>query len=116
MGRKNPPFFSFFYAKAASLCLYPYYIAIGRLRQSETEKSAKKDSACDGKRSLSPYSVILIELERSRIELIIFALHVDELLMIAPLDDDAVLEHHDGVGISDSREPVRDDEHRSALH
>ena len=36
--------------------------------------------------------------------------------MVAPLDDPALVEHHDGVRVLDRRQAVRDDEHRPATH
>lgn len=36
--------------------------------------------------------------------------------MCAPLNDAAVVQHHDGVGVLDRGEPVGNDEHRAAFH
>ena len=36
--------------------------------------------------------------------------------MTAPLDDPAVIQHHNGVGVPDGGQAVGDDKDRSALH
>ena len=58
----------------------------------------------------------LFEFESARIKLIIHALLGDELLVVAPLDDPAVIENHNRVGVAHRGKPVGDDKHRSALH
>lgn len=56
------------------------------------------------------------ELEHAVVELVVHALLVQQLLVVAPLDDAAVIQHHDGVGVADRAEAVGDDKHRAALH
>ena len=40
----------------------------------------------------------------------------DELSVVSSLDYPSVLQHHDGVGVADGREPVSDDKYCPALH
>ena len=57
-----------------------------------------------------------LQLERAGIELVVHSLLGDQLLVVAALDDAAVVEHHDRVRVLDRRQPVSDDEHRPSLH
>ena len=57
-----------------------------------------------------------LQLERAGVELIVLSLFGDEFLVRAALDDPAVVEHHDSVGVLDGGEAVGDDEHRPAFH
>lgn len=67
-------------------------------------------------RNLTLRQFILIEFERARIKLIIFAFLLYKLFMRTALYDFSVFENHDRIGISYGGKPVSDDEHRPALH
>ena len=56
-------------------------------------------------------SFILLQLKRSGIELIIFAVFRDQLFMVAALDDMTELQHHNNVCVLNRGQAVRDDEH-----
>ena len=61
-------------------------------------------------------SFILLQLKRSGIELIIFAVFRDQLLMVAALDDMTELQHHNNVCVLNRGQTVRDNEHRTPVH
>ncbi len=48
------------------------------------------------------------------VELVVAAVLGQQILVVAPLNDTALLQNHNGLGVSDSGEPVSNDEH-SAL-
>ena len=50
------------------------------------------------------------------VELVVLAFEVEEFVMPTTLDDPAMVQHHDVVGVLDGREPVGDHESRAALH
>ena len=52
----------------------------------------------------------------ARVQLVIAALLGHQLFVVAALDDAALLHDHDGVGILNGRQPVRDDKYRAAFH
>ena len=54
---------------------------------------------------------ILLQLKRSGIELIIFAVFRDQLIMVAALDDMTELQHHNNVCVLNCGQAVRDNEH-----
>ena len=58
----------------------------------------------------------LFKLECTGVELVIGSFFRNQLFVAAAFDDAAVVEDHDDIGILDSRQAVRDDEHRAALH
>ena len=58
----------------------------------------------------------LLQLEGSGIELIIFAVFRDQLLMVTALDDMAELQHHNNVCVLNCGQAVRDNEHRTSVH
>ena len=61
-------------------------------------------------------SFCLIQFGFACIELVIAALEGEEVVVVAALDDLAVFQHHDGVGVSDGGEAVGDDEGGAVLH
>ncbi len=63
---------------------------------------------------MHPYT--LLQLKRPRIKLIIRSLLGDQLLVVASLDDAAVVEDHNDVGVHDGGESVCDDEHGASVH
>ena len=63
-----------------------------------------------------PFPKILFQLESARIKLIIHSFLRNQLFVGAALDNPAVIEHHDGVGVADGGKPVGDDKYLSALH
>ena len=58
----------------------------------------------------------LLELERTRVELIVNALLGDELVVASALNDLSVIEYHDDVRVLDRGQTVSDYEYRSSLH
>ena len=56
-----------------------------------------------------------LQLEHARVQLVVAALLLDELLMVAPLDDAALLQHQYQVGIPDGGQTVGDDKDGAAL-
>ena len=50
------------------------------------------------------------------VELVVAAVLGQQILVVAPLDDLALLQDHDGLGVADGGEPVGDDEHGAARH
>ena len=58
----------------------------------------------------------LLQLHRAGVQLVVLALLRDQLVMRTTLDDVAVVEHHDHVGIAHGGQAVGDDEDRTALH
>ena len=65
---------------------------------------------------MPPPIFCLFQLECAGVELIVGAPFGDELFVASALDDAAVVEDHDNVGVLDGGQTVRDDEHRAALH
>jgi len=63
-----------------------------------------------------PGLCILFQFKYTGIKLIIGALLGNEVIMGAPLDDPALVQHHDAVGIHDGGKAVGNDEDRAALH
>ncbi len=59
---------------------------------------------------------MLVELESARIQLIVRAFFLDQIVVVATLDDPALFEDHDRVRVLDRRQTMRDDEHRTARH
>ena len=59
---------------------------------------------------------VLFEFQPACIKLIVLSVLSDKLFVVSALDYPSVLKHHDHVGIADRREPVRDNENRSAVH
>ena len=59
---------------------------------------------------------ILLEFHGSGVELVVLALLGDELIVGAALDDVAVVEHHDHVGVAHGGQAVGDHEDGAALH
>ena len=59
---------------------------------------------------------ILLEFHGSGVELVVLALLGDELVVGAALDDVAVVEHHDHVGVAHGGQAVGDHEDGAALH
>ena len=57
---------------------------------------------------------VLFEFQPACIKLIVLSVLSDKLFVVSALDYPSVLKHHDHVGIADRREPVRDNENRSA--
>ena len=58
----------------------------------------------------------LFQFESAGVELIVGALLSNQILMSAALDDMAVVQNHDTIGIHDGRKPMGDDKHRAAMH
>ena len=56
------------------------------------------------------------QLKCAGVQLIVFAFFLNQLRMTAALDDNAVIQHHDDVGIAHGGQTVRDDEHCAAFH
>ena len=64
----------------------------------------------------APWARGLVQFQRAGVELIVGALEFEQVVVRAALDDAAVVQHHDGVGVAHGREAVGDDEHGAALH
>ena len=62
-----------------------------------------------------PY-LVLFQFECAGIELVVGALLGDQIIVGTPLDDAAMVQDHDAVGVHDGAEAVRDDEYGSAMH
>ena len=58
----------------------------------------------------------LLQLHRAGVQLVVLALLRDQLVMRTTLDDVAMVEHHDHIGIAHGGQAVGDDEDRTALH
>ena len=58
----------------------------------------------------------LLQFHRAGVQLVVLALLRDQLVMRTTLDDVAVVEHHDHIGIAHGGQAVGDDEDRTALH
>ena len=58
----------------------------------------------------------LFQFKRTGIKLIVFAVLCDKLLVIAALDDLAVLQNHDRIRVADGGQPVRDDKGGAVFH
>ena len=58
----------------------------------------------------------LFQFECAGVELIVGALFGDQFVVVAALDNVAVIQNHDAVGVHDGAEAVGDDEDRTALH
>ena len=58
----------------------------------------------------------LIQLQRAGVQLIVRAFQFDEILVGAALDDAAVIQHHDSVGVAHGGETVCDDKHGTPGH
>ena len=58
----------------------------------------------------------LFELEGSGVELIVYSVPVDKLVMSTAFYYPAVIKYHDGVRISDGRQAVGDYKNRTSLH
>jgi len=58
----------------------------------------------------------LLQLEHSRIELLVLAPLVHQHLVRPPFDDLFLLEHHDDIGVLDGGQPVCDDKDRPSMH
>ena len=58
----------------------------------------------------------LIQFESAGVELVVGALLGDQILVGATLDDAAVIQHHNAIGIAHGGEAVGNDEGGSALH
>ena len=58
----------------------------------------------------------LLQLHRAGVQLVVLALLRDQLVMRATLDDVAMVEHHDHIGVAHGGQAVGDDEDRTALH
>ena len=56
----------------------------------------------------------LFQFKGAGVKLIIGALLGNQLLVISPLNDSAVVQNHNGIGVPDGGQPVGDDEHGSA--
>ena len=56
------------------------------------------------------------QLYRPRIQLVIPSLHREQLVMRPPLDDLALLEHHDTIRVAHGGESVGDDKRRTVFH
>ena len=59
---------------------------------------------------------MLFQLKGTGIELVVGAFFCDQIIVGAPFDDAAVIQHHNAVGIFDGGEAVGDDEHGAACH
>ena len=62
------------------------------------------------------YILGLFQLEGAGIQLIVLTLQGDQLFVATALNDTAMLENHDSIGVLDRGEAVGDDEHRPAGH
>ena len=78
-----------------SICIIQHIVSVINIIQTET-------------------AIILRRL--ARVEAVVLALLLEKLLMGSALDDPALLEHDNAVGVSDGRETVSDYKGRSALH
>ena len=58
----------------------------------------------------------LLQLKCSGIQLIVCSLLGDQIFVVTTLDDTSVIQNHDGLTVSDSRQTVRNDEYGPALH
>ena len=58
----------------------------------------------------------LLQFHCTGVQLVVLALLRDQLVMRTTLDDVAVVEHHDHIGIAHGGQAVGDDEDRTALH
>ena len=58
----------------------------------------------------------LLQFHRAGVQLVVLALLRDQLVMRATLDDVAMVEHHDHVGVAHGGQAVGDDEDRTSLH
>ena len=67
-------------------------------------------------RALALPVVFLFKLERAGVELVVGALFGDEAFVGAPLDDAAVVQDHDTVGIHNGTQPVGDNEGGPPMH
>lgn len=77
-------------------------------------KSSAKRAYGNIGRGLAPRR--LLQLERSRVELIVVPLLSDELIMVTALDHASVVKADDDVGVADRGQAVRDDKGGAALH
>ena len=70
-------------------------------------------SAAQGR---SPCRAASREFKHAVVELIIHTFLAEQFFVVAALDDAAMVQHHDGVGIAHGGEAVGDDEDGAALH
>ena len=71
---------------------------------------------CSVKHPTLNHPVQSLQLEHARVQLVVASPLVDELLVVAPLDDAALLQHQYQVCIPDGGQAVGDDKDGAALH